>query len=523
MKCFTFSLIAFIFLATQPALCQSEESNTFFSQHEKTIRQTFKTLSSEQQLTLKDTFTLYRTLARNLFDIGDFETALTYAKKSTFIAPRIGKRKTPNYLFLLHYFNATEAYDSSIYYMKIVVDTIVQNQKASDTYLLAKTYNNIGFTYYLNRQLDSAQHYYQKTLHIDSLEEKYSDIFGLATGNLGQVFFKKGDYKQALVNMETDAKLTKNKIWESYNNALIGISKCHYEMNNLLQAKETLDLYFSQKKQGNKAQLIAYKFAAKVHEKLNASKQSAIYLRKYIFLNDSLRAHKKPNKALIQELSEARVYIIERDLTLTQNKVELMNASLVLAKTKDKVQEFKIIALILLLIALIIAFIFIKSRQKKSQAIQLLQKELLESELKNKKTDLNNVVTNLTYKRKFIDEIQNKLKNLQTEPEESLQKNLTLLIREFNTYKSADKNTEVLQSDIDKVNLSFFKKLTEKYPLLTANEKEMCGLFALNLSTKDIAIVRNITPNAVKKARQRIRRKLPISTEEKLTTFFSES
>ena len=150
------------------------------------------------------------------------------------------------------------------------------------------------------------------------------------------------------------------------------------------------------------------------------------------------------------------------------------------------------------------------------------QSELISAELNSKKKDLNNVVTNLSYKRKFIDEVQNKLKELQQNPDEQLGENVTLLMREFTNYKNADKNVEVLQADIDRVNLSFFNKLGEKFPLLTENEKELCGLFILKLSSKDIAILRNVTPNAIKKARQRIRKKLPIAESEKITKFLDQ-
>jgi DNA-binding NarL/FixJ family response regulator len=120
-------------------------------------------------------------------------------------------------------------------------------------------------------------------------------------------------------------------------------------------------------------------------------------------------------------------------------------------------------------------------------------------ELDNRKKDLNNVVTNLSFKRKFISETQEKFKVLKQQPKEELLPNLSKLIREFDSYGIADKSLEVFQSDFEKVNLTFFKTLGEKFPLLTENEKEVCGLIVLKLSSKDIASIRNITPNAVKK------------------------
>jgi DNA-binding CsgD family transcriptional regulator len=168
---------------------------------------------------------------------------------------------------------------------------------------------------------------------------------------------------------------------------------------------------------------------------------------------------------------------------------------------------------------LAVSIAYFINRQKKKVEIQKLETNLIKAELKNKKKDLTNVVTNLSYKRKFIDEVQQKLKSLQNQPEAKINEHITLLIREFSNYKNADKSVEVLQADIDKVNLYFFERLGNMFPLLTEKEKELCGFLMLKLTTKDIANIRNVTPDAVKKARQRIRKKLPISENQELTTF----
>lgn len=262
---------------------------------------------------------------------------------------------------------------------------------------------------------------------------------------------------------------------------------------------------------------------ATVLEKRNNHSKSAVYLRKYIHLTDSLAKNEIPKKELINQLSINRIDIIKSDLALFESKIRLMNNELLLAKVKEKSSKFKnriyIILIIISFFSAILSVFYFRNRHKKNMAIQALESDLLESEIQNKKKDLNNLATNLSYKRKFIDEIQLKLKELIQKPEESLKDNISKLIREFTSYKNADKSVEVMQADIDKVNLSFFNKLSEKFPLLTENEKELCGLFLLKLSSKDIAIIRNVTPNAIKKARQRIRKKLPITENEKIVSF----
>lgn len=144
---------------------------------------------------------------------------------------------------------------------------------------------------------------------------------------------------------------------------------------------------------------------------------------------------------------------------------------------------------------------------------------LVVEQMKSKEQDLNQIAFHLSEKRKFILEISTRLQTLQQEPSETVKSEISSLIREFNSHRQLDRNAEALQSDIDKVNVSFYNRLQAQFPMLTENEKELCGLLVLKLSTKDIASLRNVTTNAIKKARQRVRRKLSLLEEQDLTVF----
>ena len=490
---------------------------------EKSLKKGLEILGSNKSLTQVDSFHTYQILAYNYSILNAHESALEHAKKAVDINNRINhSQESHESSWIAPYYTAAGDFNSAIYYLKAKAKHQLNNP-SSDNYDLAKTHNNIGFTYYLANQYDSAEVYYKKVTAIETINKDYDDIIGLATGNLGQLYFDKKDYKNALFHLKIDAKLTKGRIIESYYNATVGIAECYLMLGDLKNAKKTLLTFFKLECINKKVLLRGYKLMASVSDKLNKQSESALYLRKYIYLNDSLTKNEKPTKDLINQLSKNRVNIIEKDLRLSESKIKLMNNKLLLAKTKEKSERFKnrvyIILLILSIFSAILIIIYFRNRQKKNKEIQALESELFESEIQSKKKELNNLITNLSYKRKFINEIQEKLKDLKQKPEGSIKESIALLIREFTNYKNADKGVEVLQTDIDQVNLSFFKKLGEKHPLLTENEKELCGLFLLKLSSKDIAIIRNVTPNAIKKARQRIRKKLPISEKEKITTF----
>mgnify|MGYP001226207508 CR=1 FL=1 len=77
--------------------------------------------------------------------------------------------------------------------MKLGLDYRSSNHTIRDNYLLLRTYNNIGFTFYLNKQADSAKVYYTKTIDFNNVIKNHSDIYGLATRNLGQIHFQNKD------------------------------------------------------------------------------------------------------------------------------------------------------------------------------------------------------------------------------------------------------------------------------------------------------------------------------------------
>jgi PAS domain S-box-containing protein len=66
---------------------------------------------------------------------------------------------------------------------------------------------------------------------------------------------------------------------------------------------------------------------------------------------------------------------------------------------------------------------------------------------------------------------------------------------------------------------SFYKVLHEKYPNLTPNERKLCALLRLSLSSKDIAILTFQNPQSIDVARYRLRKKLNLASEDNLIDF----
>lgn len=65
-----------------------------------------------------------------------------------------------------------------------------------------------------------------------------------------------------------------------------------------------------------------------------------------------------------------------------------------------------------------------------------------------------------------------------------------------------------LLMELETSNQRFRQQLKARHPRLTSYDIRLCTYLKANLSTKEIATLLNITPDSVKKAKHRLRRKM---------------
>ena len=93
------------------------------------------------------------------------------------------------------------------------------------------------------------------------------------------------------------------------------------------------------------------------------------------------------------------------------------------------------------------------------------------------------------------------------------------LIRILQEEEKMDDDWEYFASHFDKVHSDFLLALKEHYPNLTSNELKLSAYLRMNLSTKEVAQLMNISVRGVEISRYRLRKKLGIPTEVNLFQF----
>ena len=90
------------------------------------------------------------------------------------------------------------------------------------------------------------------------------------------------------------------------------------------------------------------------------------------------------------------------------------------------------------------------------------------------------------------------------------------LIRSINFDLQDDNNWQNFSRYFEEVYKDFNRNVKTKYPQVTSNELRLLALLKMNLSSKEIANILNISPEGIKKARYRLRKKLGLTTEDSM-------
>lgn len=158
--------------------------------------------------------------------------------------------------------------------------------------------------------------------------------------------------------------------------------------------------------------------------------------------------------------------------------------------------------------------------EKTEKEIVKLKNEKLEAEILHKNTELASVAMHLVQKGEVLGKIKDQMEKLKKQTgNEKDSDDLKKIIRVISEEDKIDKQWEQFAMHFDNVHSDFLSLLKLKYPGLSANELKLSAYLRMNLSTKEIAQLMNISVRGVEISRYRLRKKLQIPTEVNLFDF----
>jgi len=122
----------------------------------------------------------------------------------------------------------------------------------------------------------------------------------------------------------------------------------------------------------------------------------------------------------------------------------------------------------------------------------------------------------LIKKNEFLNNIKNELKNSENS------KNLKHVVKIIDKNLNNTDDWNLFEEAFNNADKDFLKKIKNSHQTLTSNDLRLCAYLRLNLSSKEIAPLLNISPRSVEVKRYRLRKKMGLSHEANLSDYILE-
>jgi DNA-binding CsgD family transcriptional regulator len=148
-----------------------------------------------------------------------------------------------------------------------------------------------------------------------------------------------------------------------------------------------------------------------------------------------------------------------------------------------------------------------------------LQNEKLAQEVLLQKRELADASMHLVEREDALSRVKDELQKLYRKTGNNHDVKTALQL--MNGVEKNSANWEQFASHFNEISNDFLKKLKAGYPVLSNSDLKVCAYLQLNLSSKEIAQLMNISVRGVEMSRYRIRKKLGLGADQNLHEFLN--
>jgi hypothetical protein len=407
--------------------------------------------------------------------------------------------------------------------------------------------NNVGILYFNDNKLEDAKTYFSKALEIASASEAkekialYAINLGLTLNLLGELdlayeylsvaqnnledtnmllqvkyaiaenLYLKQDYlaSQKLLNTIIP-KLKANRLFEHESSSYLLLSQIFYKKSEINKA---LEYVLKAKNQHTSIELCIdiFEHISKIKYDLNAFSEARTYTDSVMSFKDSLHYKKREDQF---ESSRVKFNVKQYEQQIIEKQMKLQQ--------ERKVFYISLTAVVLLLLISLWSWrnYVTKAKQKRiiserNQKIKMLE---LENELEFRNRKLTSKALNMASRNELLQDI---IQSINSYPDLLNNSNIKKLVQQLKKHLNNNSGWEDFLVHFEEANYGFLKTLKEKHPLLNTNDVRFICYLYMNLSVKEIASIFNITPDACRKRKQRIAKKMNLEDTSLLYDYLS--
>jgi tetratricopeptide (TPR) repeat protein len=328
--------------------------------------------------------------------------------------------------------------------------------------------------------------------------------------NLGEIYIYKKNYTEANASLLRALNLAS----EHQGGHLVGqiyrrLNMLYLETNELKKAEKygLLSLQNAKEYGRDKKIINDYLQLSIVYEKQGKLGLALSNYKNYFAHNDSIFGLEKLNA--INEVQ------LEYEAFKREQEARLYEAEAKQAALEKKGLIAGILGLFGLLCALVYGFRQRMAKNKLAKAKIDLELQHSKAKLEQKKKELTAYALQLAHKNEVLEGIKEDVSSIKESNQQDLQK----IVRTIDFNQNDDESWIGFRRRFQAVHKNFESNIKHNFPTITSNELRLMSLLKMTLSSKEIANILNISPDGVKKARHRLRKKLELDPTDSLEDF----
>jgi tetratricopeptide (TPR) repeat protein len=381
-------------------------------------------------------------------------------------------------------------------------------EQNNDKFFAAQALNDIGLCYFYLKNYQQALEYLRRSIAL-SRSMGGADLEATSLTNIGKTYGDLGRYDSAAMYLHAGLALAeKTRITVKVVEGLNELGNLYLLMEQPRVAITFFDraIPIAENIELKEAMSMAYMNRSMAYALLNQYSEALDDHRSYTAVKDSMF-----NESKSQQIEELRTIFDtekkEQEIALQKNRIALLEQTAKVSRLQNFLQV-SVLALVVLALGAGVNALNLKVKQNR------LEKEKLDAELTFKRKELTTQALQLAKKNETLENLKQKAIKLRELDQSS--GGYQQLIRTINSDLQDDRNWENFVRFFEDVHKGFNSTAIKKYPEITPNEIRLMALIRMSLSTKEIANILNISVPGVKKARQRLRKKMNLPSEESL-------
>ncbi len=424
-------------------------------------------------------------------------------------------------------------YKKAVGYFRNVYDLYPNSNELNRSSMI----NNIALCYLNQKQYTKSLHYFIQSLDIiEKVEQKNdSQLFlkYLLLGNIGMVNnkLKKYDVAENYLMKEMEFYFSnEEKYYSNIQNTLSELLKLYSTTNSKTKAISLINkcenaltnIESDLKKSSNKP--FIFKDIYEYFLKINDSKAAFKYSRILIPLQEKYEEKmQETTTSLTKTIHQSKLDNLNSKVKMEQYKFKLI--------TEKNKKTYWILSVIIgfVFIFFLILFLIIIQRKRQAEKDSIIMSQKIEIETNRSKILHNEILVNQEKITKLSQNIQlkketekaflNKINEIKKDKTKDPERAIKELQISISSLLSINKQP-IENSDLQTIK---FKRLLKRLPQnLTKLEIELCVFFNMELSAKDIAALKDMSPGSVRVYKSKIKSKLSIEKEQSLSEYLKK-